>query len=584
MNRPGNASSQSFANIDLWDSLFTAVETEFGNPAETFTTYRFDPARYIDEQLGWTPWEGTDAQPGQVQVLEAYSLALRQLHERTAFENGEITREQLQHWEPGQVIKNRVRVPAGHTVGKTKLSSGIVNHFFDCFAPAIIYTFAPSWLQIKDLLWKEIKADRQGKNLPGEILDLELRRGPNHFAKGRATSDAGGRGTERIHGQHEKYLMFVIDEAEGVADFVFNAIDSMASGGIAIVLMLANPRTRFSRFHKTGSQGNVASLRISCLWHPNVVAGREVVPGAVRREYVEQMIDAHCEIAEQHDDDAYTFTVPFAVQANGTLGPVGTMLPSGTIFRPDPEFMFRVLGIAPANVADNTLIPVGRYEAATRREPLHPQAVDSDTWKKARFGVDVARWGADYGTLYVEHAGQVTRAAQLWHLDSVEYTQRIKQEAIRLATKGVTSLHIRIDGGGGFASGVIDTLKRDGELRRTFEDFQVYEVNFNGTPYDRRAFADLATEMYATTAERLKILSIYRPPEMLEADLCERPYEWVIERGETVKRLLSKEHFKKKFKRSPDDGDGCVLAVAPDHLFKRKARNDEPQTYGYDSY
>lgn len=555
----------------LWGSLFQDLESTAAAAASTFQAYRFDPKRYIDEQLSWVAWGGDDAQPGQVQVLDAYAMALRQLHEKLAFDAGELTHADLRSWQPGQVIQSRIRVPAGHTVGKTKLASGLVNHFFDCFAPAIIYTFAPSWPQIKDLLWKEIKADRHGKGLPGEILDLELRRGPNHFAKGRATSDAHGRGTERIQGQHGKYLMFVIDEAEGVAEYVFNAIDSMASGGIAIVLMLANPRTRFSRFHKSGKLATVKTLRISCLWHPNVIAGREIIPGAVQREYVEQMIDAHCEVTDQADDDAYTFTVPFDVRTNGTIAPLGAVLPSGTIYRPDPEFMFRILGIAPANIADNTLVPNGRYEAATKR------TASGERPEHAQMGVDAARWGKDYGTLYVEQAGRVWRAAQLWKLDSVEYYERIKKEALKLPTS-VTSLHIRVDGGGGFGGGVIDLLRRDWELRQRFSDYKVYEVNFNGTPRDEKAYADLATEMYDLAGQRLKSLQLDRPPEVLEVDICERTYEWVIREGRSVKKLLPKDKFKKEHGHSPDDGDGWALCSAPDFLF-RERQSAPPQSH-----
>src|SRR5262249_17972466 len=148
--------------------------------------------------------------------------------------------------------------------------------------------FAPSFEQIHDLLFKEIKSQRRGKGLPGQIFDLELRAGDEHFIKGRATNNDQGKGTERVQGQHGRYNLYVLDEAEGVADFVFDAIRSMTSGGISIVVMLANPRTRSSRFYKMGAEPQVRSFRMSCLHHPNVVAGREVVPGAVRRQYVQE--------------------------------------------------------------------------------------------------------------------------------------------------------------------------------------------------------------------------------------------------------------------------------------------------------
>jgi hypothetical protein len=314
--------------------------------------YRFNPALYISEKLGWQAWSGIDGITGQQQVLDAYTLALRQLHERDSYEKGELTEADLEHWQPGETIQNVIRIESGHTTGKTKILSGIVNHFFDSFAPCVGYCFAPSWEQIHDLLFKEIKADRKGRNLPGRILDLELQVSADHFIKGRATNNAQ---TEGVQGQHGKYNLYVLDEAEGVADFVFDAIRSMTSGGISIVLMAANPRTRSSRFHKIASEPHVKSFRMSCLNHPNVVAGRELVPGAVRRQYVEEMLAAHCQEAPKHEPDEYTFEVDWK---------------PGKIFLPDSEFLFRVLGVAPANISDKTLVPVGRYEAACKRAPI----------------------------------------------------------------------------------------------------------------------------------------------------------------------------------------------------------------------
>lgn len=520
--------------------------------------YRFEPLRYIREKLGWEPWEGEgEDKPGQVEIVRAYEKALRQLHEKRDYENGKITESQLEYWKPGEIIQNIIRIEAGHSVGKTKLLSGLFSHFLDCFPPAIIYTFAPSWDQIKNLLWKEIETDRKANKLPGRILEnCEIKMGPaNWFAQGRATNNAKGKGTERTHGQHNEYLMFDVDEAEGVEDYVFDAIKSMASGGIAITILTANPRTRTSRFHKIRTQSNVKSFRMSCLNHKNVVAGREIVPGAVKRDYVLEMTEEHCEPVDAHHDDLLTFTLPFPVTKNGVL------MPAGTIWQPDNEYCFRVLGVAPSLESDNTFVPVGRYEAAKNRIPVE------NLPEVARIGVDVARFGNDYGTVYVRWNGRVWRAAFLSKLDTTEYKEQIKRVARDLHAKGVRNLHIRVDGGGGFGGGVIDQLKRDDELKQLFPDFQVLEVHNNGVPRDEKAYKNLGTEMYAQSAESLKGLSLLHPPDALEIDLCERTYNWVNVKGVDVKVLAPKDEFKKKEGHSPDDGDGFVLAVAPDHLF-----------------
>lgn len=216
-----NSPKFSIASAPSFLAQLLTQDTEAGLDNEK---YRFNPARYIREKLNWSPWSGSDALPGQQQILDAYVLALRQLHERDAWEKGELQESQLEWWEPGEVIQNVIRVEAGHTTGKTCISAGIVNHFFDCFTPCVGYCFAPSWEQIHDLLFKEIKKQRKDKGLPGRILDLELQAGVDHFIKGRATNNANQSGTERVQGQHGRYNLYVLDEAEGVADFVFDVI------------------------------------------------------------------------------------------------------------------------------------------------------------------------------------------------------------------------------------------------------------------------------------------------------------------------------------------------------------------------
>ena len=514
------------------------------NPLEQ---YRFEPVRYIREKLGWEPWAGDAEHPGQVEVIAAYELALRQLHERDDYEQGEIAEDDLQYWQPGQVIQNRIRVEAGHTVGKTKLASGIFSHFFDTCTPSIIYSFAPTAYQINNLLWKEIRADRRKNNLPGRVLKTpRLDFGddnPDHFAEGRATQNSD---TESVQGQHGKYLMFIVDEAEGVADFVYDAIESMTSGGIAIVFMLANPRTRTSQFHKQRVYSDVANFRISCIYHPNVLADKEIVPGAVRRQYVETMLEKHCEIVDRHEPDNHTFTLPWR----------------DGVYRPDAEFLFRVLGIAPSNLSDNTFVTVGRYEAACKTQS---QNVGDDT---LRIGVDVARYGTDSGTIYVRWKDVIWRHCSIQGQNTNRYRDEIRKVCTAHKAKGAKRLHLRVDGGGGYASGIIDPLRIDIDFNAMFDEVVIVEVHNNGTPYDVKSYADLGTEIYAEAAETLKGCVIRNAPSLLESDLTERTYTFVNKSGRTVKKLTEKEKFKDANGRSPDDGDGFCLCAAPDVIFR----------------
>lgn len=502
--------------------------------------------------LGWEAWVGTEQEPGQAEILDAYQLALLQQDERARLQAGEISMYDLKYYNPNEVIKNWIRVEAGHTTGKTFSVAGIVCHFFDSFNPSITYAFAPTYPQINDLLFKYVREHRSGRNLPGEVLQQpKLKDTHNHYAQGKATQ--GGK-TEAVQGQHEKHMLFVIDEAEGVEDYVWDAIESMASGGrIIIVIALANPRTRTSGFYKLAERSFVKSLRMSCLAHPNVVQGKDVVPNAVRREYVEMMIEKHCEEVDEHDPDHHTFEVDW----------------KDGIFLPNNEFLFRVMGIAPSASSADTFAPVGRYENAVKKElKEYPEEGDGSV-KLATIGIDAARYGDDVGTIYLRLGDNVTRQARISKQDGWEYYVRAKELCYNLP-ESVTHVEVRVDGGGGYGSTVIDNLKRETELSEMFEQFSVHEVMFNSADvYDPTQFADLATEMYYHAGEALRILRIKNPANSLKADLCERKYRYVKKGGRDVKRLAPKEEFRREHKRSPDDGDGFVLAVAPSYLFTR---------------
>ena len=135
-----------------------------------------------------------------------------------------------------------------------------------------------------------------------------------------------------------------------------------------------------------------------------------------------------------------------------------------------------------------------------------------------------------------------------------------------------------MDGGGGFGGGVRDLCETlwsnlDDEGNPIFPVLKYLEIH-NGSPaHDimaRQKYANLVTEMYAEAAETLFGIRIEKPTVELKADLCQRHYDWVNVRGKSLRKLEDKEKFRKNAEppRSPDDGDGFVLAVAPDFLFE----------------
>lgn len=540
---------------------------------EAFVSYRFDPVAYVKDKLKYTPWAGQNGATGQVELLEYYGLVLKQLHERKEYEQGEKEEHELIHWKPGQEIQNWISVDAGHNLGKTTSGGFIVNHFFDCF-PAIGYCFAPSFKQINNLLFKEIRVQRRDKGLPGRVLDGEpsLKDTADHFVEGKATDNSHNTGTEQAQGQHNPFLIFIIDEAEGVPKYVYDAVRSMASGGIAVVIVLRNPRTTTCEANKIRKRSNCKSFRISCLDHPNVIHDREIIPGSVRRQYVEEHLE-ECEVVSEHDPDSYTFSVPWR---------------PGVIYRPSLECLWRVLGVASSQTGSRCFVPTGRYEAAKQRKPV------SQDVHKVRLGLDCQRDGTDIAPLFVRHDGAVwcprvfRTEANSEAETTYKYSEGVKEVALELKRKslglasnpsdwkpytnqGITSLHVRVDAGGGFGGGPVDRIRRMQELIDAFSDFQVIEVKFGSSAKDDKKYFDLITELTADAAESLKALSLLNPPNELEEDLTERLYDWRNAESREVKKLEKKDEFRKRHGgRSPDYGDACVLAVAGEGLFKKR--------------
>ena len=458
------------------------------------------------------------------------------------------------------------RVDSAHGTGKTFIAAGLVNWFFDAFTPSVTITTAPTRDQVELLLWKDIKSQRKGRGLPGRVLPETPRmvKAENHWAIGRTTSDAGGQGTARAQGQHAKFMLFVVDEAEGVPAYQFDAINAMMTGGVVMIwLLIANPQTRTSAFHKLGKQPGVQNYQFSLLDFPNVVEGTDVVPGGTSRAWLNKMIFKHCEVASQHDPDRLTFEVDWPVLAEGE----DLSHPPGTIFVPDAEFQFRALGVAPSTNAGDALISTARYEAATERLPLAGVSTEH-----AQIGVDCARFGSDAGNVYLYQGLTLTREAELRQVDDWRYAGEMKRAAFKALERGAKRISFRVDGTGGYGSGKIDIAKADLELIESAQaagcQLVFHEVQFNGVPRESEKYADLATQLYGDAAEALLLASIPETPEHLQADLTERRTRFVArnekEHRRYVRRLETKDEFKARIRppRSPDDGDGAALALA----------------------
>ncbi len=135
------------------------------------------------------------------------------------------------------IAKNRrTAVKACHSSGKTFCAADAVLWWITTHPDGIAVTTAPTWMQVKRLLWGEIRKSVAVSTIRYPTpLKTRLDLGPNRYALGLSTNEG-----VRFQGWHGKILV-VIDEAPGVRPEIYEAIEGIRAGGDVRVLALGNP-------------------------------------------------------------------------------------------------------------------------------------------------------------------------------------------------------------------------------------------------------------------------------------------------------------------------------------------------------
>ena len=147
-------------------------------------------------------------------------------------------------------LNDRVSIRAGHGVGKTTLLAWVLLWFALTRRHYKIPVTANSQDQLRDVVWPEVM--RWHKALPEDLRSMlsitseriELTSAPESFAVART---ARKERPEALQGFHAPSLLFLIEEASGIPEEVFEVAQGALSTEHAKVLMIGNP-TRLSGF------------------------------------------------------------------------------------------------------------------------------------------------------------------------------------------------------------------------------------------------------------------------------------------------------------------------------------------------
>jgi hypothetical protein len=252
-------------------------------PAQAWPSlkYREDPVAFFHDIIGVEPWSK------QVEIIEAIR------------------------------DNPRVAVKSGHKVSKSHTAAGVALWFFSSFEDARVVMSSTTSRQVDQILWREVKMmhARGGRCVACKAADDKRRAlheplGPRPCAHSalldgspmqlartgirspdfREIVGFTAREAEAVAGVSGKNLLYILDEASGIPDVIFEAIEGNRAGGARLV-MFSNPTRTEGEFFAAFSDEKKAfykTVTISSEHTPNVIEGREVIRGLATREWVEE--------------------------------------------------------------------------------------------------------------------------------------------------------------------------------------------------------------------------------------------------------------------------------------------------------
>ena len=188
--------------------------------------------------------------------------------------------------EPDAKVR-RTAVASGHKIGKSTTAAVAALWFFCSFDDSRTVLTAPTSRQVDAILWREVKRLHSRSLLPIDGEPAELARTGLHSGL-REIVGFTARESEAVAGVSAPHLLYLPDEASGIPNAIFEAIEGNRAGG-AVLAMFSNPtRTEGEFFDAFASKSEFyTTIRVSSEESPNVT-GEDSVPGLATADWIEE--------------------------------------------------------------------------------------------------------------------------------------------------------------------------------------------------------------------------------------------------------------------------------------------------------
>jgi hypothetical protein len=415
----------------------------------------------------------------------------------------------------------KVSVRSGHGIGKSAAAAWCVCWHLECFDFAKVPCTAPTGHQLKDVLWGELSKWRRAADRQSEARGDHPRLWLSRLF--RLTSDSlydpGARewaalartarptNPDALQGFHAAHLLFVLDEASGIAEPIFEVAEGALTTASARVLMLGNPTrtsgTFYASHHK--DRGAWTALHFRSQDSPLAPAG-----------YRERLV-------KRWGEGSNVVRV-----------------------RADGEFPTQ---------ADDLLISLELTEPALTRERV-------DGAGRRKLGVDVARFGNDRTTLVLRHGRVVEHIRIFTRQDTMVTVGRVLEV---LEPWAVDEVDVDVIGLGAGVYDRLAELKRQGHIRADVVGVNVATqapgARRTGEPRPRLLRDYLWLELARWLREEAPVFAAEdrQASEDLAGELASVKYRTDSD-GHIV--VESKDDMKQRLGHSPDLADalGCTFA------------------------
>lgn len=393
----------------------------------------------------------------------------------------------------------RLAVAAANGVGKTWAAARIAFWFFVTFPQALVVTTAPSFRQVRYLLWRELQSavsHARALKLPiGGKLTSSAWVWKDKLALGFTAVEYKA---DRFQGLHSPNMLVIVDEASGLNEQIYEQILASLRGSNSIMLMIGNPLVPGGPFYDAFKSTTFKTFRLTAFDCPNVQEKKVIIPGLVTWEDVER--------------DRQNFG------------------------EDSPYWKTRILAEFP-EAADNALFSLADIESAGEMKGPGSGRVD--------LGVDVGRGGN-----FTVVAGRRGHFAFLLLPFKTPDLMSVVSKVLEVA-KTYSASTIRIDSTG-VGAGVADRLR---ELAPP--GMSIIDVNGGEGPI-KKNFANRRTEIWVGLAEKVKA-GLAGGPVFLDKRLAKDLLEARFKITSSGKVALEQS---KTASLSTDFGDAVALAFA----------------------